>query len=90
MGILDTMIHFTFLDSLEGPLNFLNLLITVSFIQPYFLIIGVVELIGLYNWLKFNKTIIMQSKTLDLLSKSPVFSFFSSTLSGMEIVKVFG
>ncbi|KAL4470182.1 hypothetical protein ABPG74_011793 [Tetrahymena malaccensis] len=90
MGILDTMIHFTFLDSLEGPLNFLNLLITVSFIQPYFLIIGVVELFGLYYWLKFNKTIIMQSKTLDLLSKSPVFSFFSSTLSGMEIVKVFG
>ncbi|KAL4502280.1 hypothetical protein ABPG72_011867 [Tetrahymena utriculariae] len=90
MGILDTMIHFTFLDSLEGPLNFLNLLITVSFIQPYFLIIGVVELIGLYYWLKFNKTIIMQSKTLDLFSKSPVFSFFSSTLSGMEIVKVFG
>jgi ATP-binding cassette subfamily C (CFTR/MRP) protein 4 len=76
ISVMDYMLHFTFIDSIEGPLNFLNLLITVSFITPYFLAIGILEIIILYKWLLFNKNIILQTKFLELLSKSPVFSFF--------------
>ncbi|KAL4426298.1 hypothetical protein ABPG74_006555 [Tetrahymena malaccensis] len=78
------------IDAIEGPVNFLNLMITICFIQPYFAIVSVVELIILFKWFSFNQKIIMQSKYLDLLSKTPVFSFFSQTLQGMEIVQVYG
>ncbi|KAL4465327.1 hypothetical protein ABPG72_017081 [Tetrahymena utriculariae] len=78
------------IDAIEGTVNFLNLMITICFIQPYFAIVSIVELIILYKWFSINQKINMQSKYFDLLNKTPVFPFFSQTLQGMEIVQVYG
>jgi len=78
--MMDLTLHSSAMDSVEGPIYFLSLLVTVFTINPYFIIPGVIELFVLYKYFFWNKVIITGAKLLDLQTKTPVFSFLTATI----------
>lgn len=74
MSILDNSLAFTLIDTIEGPIMALVLLINVFQIVPFFIIPAAVNLIVQALWFIYCKRTIIQTKQLDLRLKSPVFS----------------
>ena len=89
LGILDNTFVFVLQSALEGPILTIVLIINISQINPYFIIAGVVGLVGLVAWLVFMKPIILESKQLDLKMKSPVFNQLSQAVSGLIQISIF-
>ena len=89
LGILDNSFIFILQNALEGPILSIVLIINISQINPYFIIVGVIGLIGLIAWLIFMKPIILESKQLDLKMKSPVFNKLSQAVSGLIQINIF-
>lgn len=73
INIIDNIIHYSASDSYDILFNFFNLIITCCVINPYIVIPAVVEVILLYYFLVANKQLIIQSKQIDLINKTPVF-----------------
>ena len=57
--------------------------------NPYFIIISVITLIGLIVVYKYCKVLIVQSKQLDLKLKTPVFSQLSQVSTGLIQLRLF-
>ncbi|KAL4485438.1 hypothetical protein ABPG72_008306 [Tetrahymena utriculariae] len=90
VSLLDSFLHFTSNDSLDILCNFFNLLITCCVFNYYILIPSAIVIFLLYKFLLYNKDIILKMKQLDLVNKSPVFAYFSSTLHEIIPIKVYG
>lgn len=90
MSIMDSILAFTLIDTLEGPILSLILLVNVFQILPYFIIAGVANVIFLAIWFMYCKTVIIQTKQLDLRMKSPVFSEFSLVTTGIVQNRIYG
>lgn len=89
MGILDTVLAFTMIDTIEGPILSVVLLVNVFQIVPIFIIPGVANLVILLLWFFFCKKSIIQTKQLDLRMKSPVFSEFVALTAGATQIKIY-
>ena len=74
LSILDTVVGYTLVDTIEGPILALVMLVNVFQIVPFFVIPAVANLVILMLWFVFCKRTIVQTKQLDLRMKSPVFS----------------
>lgn len=83
IAIMDYQLPMVLTDCLEGPMLFANLLITICVINPWIIIPGFVICCILYGWYIYCKPVILELKRLDLMHKSPVFSYFASTISGI-------
>jgi ATP-binding cassette subfamily C (CFTR/MRP) protein 4 len=90
MSILDNILGTTFVDTIEGPILALVMLVNVFQIVPFFIIPAVINLILLGLWFAYCKRAIIQTKQLDLRMKSPVFSEFTQLVSGATQVKIYG
>lgn len=74
LSILDSSLSAVLIDTFEGPILILVLFINVFQIVPWFAIAGVINIAALIYWFFYCKKVIVQSKQLDLRTKSPVFS----------------
>lgn len=76
INILDTVLNFSAVDSIEILFNFCTIVITVCYMNLIFIPFGILELSLLLWFMHYNKEIIVSSKHVDLINKSPVFGFF--------------
>ncbi|EAS01881.2 ABC transporter C family protein (macronuclear) [Tetrahymena thermophila SB210] len=89
IGNADLMLPFMLFDSLEGPLQLLNICITVGVFNPWFFIIAFFMIFTTILLLKNNMPLIVGSKQLDLMFKSPVYSFFARTIQGIVHIRIY-
>ena len=83
------MLPFMLFDSIEGPMQFVNICITVGLINYWFFLLAFVLMICSTKFLLKCKALIVQSKQLDMIYKSPVFSFFSKTIQGAIHIRIY-
>ncbi|KAL4479034.1 hypothetical protein ABPG73_022152 [Tetrahymena malaccensis] len=89
IGNTDLMLPFMLFDSIEGPLQLLNICITVGILNPWFFIIAIFMILSTVFLLKHNLPLIVQSKQLDLMCKSPIYQYFSSTVQGIIHIRIY-
>ena len=89
MGQLDLMLVQVSADAMEIPIQFVTILIRVITLYPYFLIISFFMAFGVLRFFLFVKGLIIQGKKLDMMFKSPIFGFFSTSLGGIQPVRVY-
>lgn len=89
MSIMDNILAFTLIDTLEGPILSLILLVNVFQILPVFIIPGVANIVFLALWFYFCKEVIIQTKQLDLRTKSPVFTEFNLLTTGITQNRIY-
>ena len=89
LGIIDSLLLITMRDNLEFLMSYMILIFTV-FYTCYYLVLPAFMLISFYIFLyKYFKTMITETKKMDLLSRGPIFSFFASTISGLLTIRVY-
>ncbi len=76
LGILDNTLAFVFTDMIEGPIVSIIMLANIFQINLFFIPPGVITLIFLVYFFTFCKPTIVESKQLDLRTKTPVFNIF--------------
>lgn len=89
LGILDTSLSHTLIDTFEGPASILVALINVCQIEVYFVAPLVIIAIIAISFFNYAKPVIMQCKLKDLKNKSPIFNFYSETISGLVQIKTY-
>jgi ATP-binding cassette, subfamily C (CFTR/MRP), member 4 len=89
MGEIDGYLHFIVIDSIEGPLYFLNLLITIIVFNYWLIIPSLVQIFVLYKFYVFMNPIMLLIKKIDMLNRAPVQQFYTSTLSGIVPMRVY-
>jgi ATP-binding cassette, subfamily C (CFTR/MRP), member 4 len=89
MGQLDGYLHFVVIDSIEGPLYFLNLLITIFIFNSYLVIPSLVQMVVLYLFYQYMSPVMLEIKKIDMLSRAPLQQFYTSTLSGIIPMRVY-
>jgi len=89
MGTLDKPNLITFFDIMDGVLNSVSLLLTVCLINPALFIPSVAIVYLLYRTKQYFTVPNVETKKLELSSRSPIFSRISSTLNGLIIIRVY-
>ena len=89
MGTMDTQLGYVLIDSIEGPVYCLNLLITIFIFNAWLIIPGVLAVFFLRYFYVYMKPLLIETKKLDMVYKSPVQSYFTSTLSGIVPMRVY-
>jgi ATP-binding cassette subfamily C (CFTR/MRP) protein 4 len=89
LNVLDSLMAYTFIDTIEGPILSLVLLINVFQIDPFFILPAAANFALQIFWFVYCKRTIIQTKQLDLRLKSPVFSEFTQLVSGATQVKIY-
>ncbi|EGR34817.1 ABC transporter [Ichthyophthirius multifiliis] len=89
IGILDSNFSWMLLEILEIILQFFNIFITLAIFNPYILILIPIIIFTFNYMIKFSKPLILASKTLDIINRSPVFTFFSKTIQGIIHIRIY-
>ena len=90
LGILDNTMAFVFTDMIEGPIICLIMLANIFQINVMFIPPGFVTIIFLIFFFNYCKPSIVESKQLDLKTRTPVFNIFSEMISGLIQIRIFG
>mgnify|MGYP002623134508 CR=1 FL=1 len=89
VGVLDYYLPSISFQVVEAFFYFLGILITVWVTSPLILIPTIAQMVLLYFHIKYCLEGITQTKRYDLVSRSPLYSLFSLTLSGLVVVRSF-
>ena len=89
LGIMDNLLAFFLLDSIEGIITCLILIANVFSINFYFLIPGILNIIFVVGFYLYCKKAIILIKQLDLRLKSPVFNMVGEMISGLTQIRIF-
>ncbi|EAR97927.3 ABC transporter C family protein (macronuclear) [Tetrahymena thermophila SB210] len=87
--IVDQSLPLTSIDALEVIINHISLLVMIIIINPYFLIVAIIQFIFLYYFAKISQPCLIQSKQTDLRNRSPVFNYFTQTVQGILPIRVY-
>ncbi len=90
LGILDNTLAFVFIDMIEGPIISLIMLANIFQINLFFVPPGIIAIVFLVGFFIFCKKTIVESKQLDLRTRTPVFSIFGEMISGLIQIRIFG
>jgi len=90
IGVADRSMSTYALDVVETIFGVLSQLITVAIVSPLTLVPAVFASVAIVFALKFSYQSITQARSLDLVSRSPMYSLFSSTLSGLLVIRAYG
>lgn len=90
IGVLDQSLVSVQNDLLDDSFYFISLLITVWIIIPWLLLPGVLLFVFYGALVRLCRRAIMEGKNLELLTRSPVYSLFSLTLSGVVSIRAYG
>ena len=89
IGLMDGLLILTMIDFFDLSLTFITGIIISGSINLWFFIPGGIILVLLYKVFVLAKPVILDLKKLDLQNKSPIFGFFSSTLTGLSSINVY-
>ena len=89
LSLMDTMLAFTLIDTIEGPILSIVLLANIFEIIPIFIAPGVVNVVLLVLWYFYCKRSIIQCKLLDLRMKSPVFNNITAVTNGIVQIRIY-
>ena len=88
-ALVDEILPTTFFDFLQGGAMVLGSIILVSIVTPWVLLfVGPVTLVFYYYRSRYVATS-REVKRLEATSRSPVYSFLSSTLEGLATIRAF-
>ena len=88
-SVLDEMLPLTSFDAYQMFWMVLGALASVASVAPYILAV-VAPFIPIFVWLRrYYLTTSREVKRLDAVSRSPIYAFFSSTLSGLSTIRAF-
>ena len=90
IGLMDSLLILTLIDFFDLSLAFFSSVIVSGSINFWFFLPGGVALFLLYKFFVISKPVILGLKRLDLQHKSPIFGFFSASLSGLSTINVYG
>jgi len=76
LGILDNTMVFVFTDIIEGPITNLIMLTNIFQINMLFIPLGAVTIIFLVFFFIYCKQAIIESKKMDLRTKTPAYNIF--------------
>mmetsp|Transcript_14397 Transcript_14397/g.12224 ORF Transcript_14397/g.12224 Transcript_14397/m.12224 type:complete len:119 (+) Transcript_14397:2373-2729(+) len=83
IGVMDRQLNLNFLELSEQTFYNMALMVASWVIHPILLIPGISFVIACFLYLNYCKAIITGTKKLELVSRSPVYSHFSTTLYGL-------
>ena len=88
-SIVDEMLPLTFFDCVQCFIMVIGSLVVIGMSVPYVLLI-LVPIIPIFVWIRqhFLQTS-RQLKRIDSVTRSPVYALFSSTLSGLMVIRSF-
>lgn len=89
IGLMDSLLIMTLVDFFDLGLYFFAAIIISGTINYWFFIPGAIAMFFLVKGVQIAKPVILGLKKLDLQNKSPIFSHFSSTLSGLSTINVY-
>ena len=89
LGIIDNIMIFGLIDMLEGPSIIIIAVVNMVQINIYFLIAASIILAIAIYFFNYARDVLQKCKQLDLQDKTPIFHFFSETISGLTQIRVF-
>ncbi|KAL4493366.1 hypothetical protein ABPG73_007173 [Tetrahymena malaccensis] len=89
LGIIDQILPRTMTSSLEVLSRISVVIITILIINPYFILVMIVQMVLIWFFVKFSKNPLQQSKQLELRHRSPIFTCFNQTIQGVLPIKTF-
>ena len=89
LGTLDRNLPTAFFDTAESLFYFVGLFITVCVINPIVIIPGALGCVYYYWISKFCSKSMKVTKDLELVTRSPMYTFFSMSLAGLVPIRVF-
>lgn len=89
VSILDRNLPPSMIDVMEGVFFFTALFITIWIIYPFIILPSIFSIVCYALILKYCKLAMIQSRGLELVSRSPIYSLFSLTLSGLVTIRAY-
>ena len=89
-GIMDYLLGFCLFDSYEILIIFISFLVAMIIIKFYLSILVLAEILLIFSFYRYLKNIIIETRKLDLIYRSPIFSYFNSTIQGLLNIKIYG
>ncbi|KAL4505504.1 hypothetical protein ABPG72_002566 [Tetrahymena utriculariae] len=90
IGQIDENLALILVDIFEVFIGIIVTFTAIILIAPYFSIVVLFEAVVLFYFLKKCKLGFMQTKQIDLKTKSPLLTFFSLSIQGVLPIKVYG
>ena len=90
IGILDRFILRVQDETIDTFFSSITLFITICIFFPVILLPGVALVLVLLLLFKYFKNFILKGRGLELLTRSPIYSLFSLTLSEITSIRVYG
>lgn len=90
IGVLDMALGYTASDCIGGVMYFCNLMITVLFMNIWIIIPVSLEVLLFARLSVFMKELVLETKRIDLLCKSPIFQHFQSHIQGIIPISLYG
>ena len=87
VGTMDRIIPQAADEFMNGFFNLFAILITVFSIEPIIIAPGAFLIIGIYIIVQFTRRAIIETRSIELVTRSPMYSHFSLTLNGLIIVR---
>lgn len=89
MGVIDNVIPATLMDVYEGLGYSAQLQVTAFVFNPYLIIPGACMIILLLIMIKSTTAAVVRARQLHLVTRSPLYSLFSQSISGLITVRSF-
>jgi len=89
IGTLDRFLSLITMDVLDNVFFIVTVIITVSIIDPIHLAPLAAEVIFIFLVLRICYEGVKQTKKYDLATRGPLFSLFSSSLSGIVVIRTY-
>ncbi|XP_052753822.1 ATP-binding cassette subfamily C member 4-like [Galleria mellonella] len=90
MGIMDEILPRMYLDSIQVFMVMLGIIVMVAIVNPYMLLTTLVCAILMYIWTSIYLNTAQAIKRVEGVSRSPVFSHVSASMSGLTTVRACG
>ena len=89
IGLMDSLLILTLIEFIDIFLSFSSGIIISGSINYWFFIPAFLSIVLLYSFFLIAKPVILGLKKLDLQYKSPIYSYFSSTITGLTTINVY-
>mmetsp|Transcript_78241 Transcript_78241/g.91381 ORF Transcript_78241/g.91381 Transcript_78241/m.91381 type:complete len:587 (-) Transcript_78241:119-1879(-) len=90
IGVLDRFLLQVQNEVIDAFFYFSAIFITICVILPWLILPGCVLLLVIMILVTYLKAAIIQGRGVELLTRSPIYSLFSLTLSGLVSIRVYG
>lgn len=89
VGVIDRMLNYVQNDMLDATFYFGTIFVTVWVIVPWMLLPGILLVVFFLFFIRFAKKVIIEGRGIELLARGPIYSVFSTTLSGLVPIRVY-